>query len=565
MEIPYYLITVLSLLLLIVLGILYYLIYKNNKKSNQYKKQLLKERNEHEILKMELKNKSKKLEIHQEELTTQAEYLKELNTELQRLSIVASHTDNGVLIADKEGKIIWINEGLSKLTGFSLEEIKNLMGEDIFLSSKKADLRKDVEFAVKSKIKVNYISEFTTKSGKIIWLNTLINPIFDENGEVEQFVILETDISDLKKMNDRLKKLSLVTKKTKSSVLIYDENENLDYVNEGFYQLYGFTKQEFIEKYGSTFDAFCTLNQKEELKEKLFHKKDSISFVREFDSKELQKRWKQTNVTPVFDTFGVLQNFIVIETDITKIKNVEKHIQEEKEKADKLLLNILPEETAEELKSKGKATPRFYRSTSILFADIQNFTKKAENFTPEELVQVLQNYFSRFDDACTKFFVEKIKIIGDAFLCVGGIPLKNNSHPFDTVLLGLELQKIMKEIANEQTKIDTSDWKLRIGIHTGPLVAGVVGKQKIAYDIWGDSVNIAKRIESACIVGTVNISAETYRYVKDYFVCENRGKILAKHKGHIDMYFVHRIKPEFSQDKDGLIPNKYFKEMLAKL
>lgn len=562
MEISYH--YIILILVIIALAVIFSLIY-GNKKSNQWKEKFLAERNKQEKLKAELKNKSKRLEIHQEELTAQTEYLKDLNTELYRLSIVASHTDNGVLIADKEGKILWINEGFSKLIGFSLSEIRQLMGEDIFLSSNKTDLKKDVEHAVKNKTKVNYISEFKTKSGKTIWLNTLINPIFDENGEVEQFVILETDISALKQANDKLKKLSLVTKKTKSAVLIYDKNEKLDYLNEGFHQLYGYTKQEFVEKYGNTFDNFCQLNQREELKKTLLEKKDSISFVKEFEDKKLQKKWKQVNITPIFDPFGILQNLIVIETDISKVKNAEKHIQKEKDKSDKLLLNILPEETAEELKSKGKATPRFYRSTSILFADIQNFTKKAENFTPKELVEVLQNYFSRFDDACVNFFVEKIKIIGDAFLCVGGIPLKNNSHPFDTVLLGLELQKIMKEIGNEQNRIDTSDWKLRVGIHTGPLVAGVVGKQKIAYDIWGDSVNIAKRIESACIVGMVNISAETYRHVKDYFVCENRGKILAKHKGHIDMYFVHRIKPKFSEDEDGLIPNKYFKEMLAKL
>jgi class 3 adenylate cyclase len=107
--------------------------------------------------------------------------------------------------------------------------------------------------------------------------------------------------------------------------------------------------------------------------------------------------------------------------------------------------------------------------------------------------------------------------------------------------------------------------ELRIGIHSGPVVAGVVGKQKMTYDIWGDTVNIAKRIESACITGMVNISSSTYEIIKDYFECEHRGKILAKHKGHIDMYFVYKIKPEFSLNADGVMPNKYFKEMLARL
>lgn len=557
----YYYIIPIILLLIAVISIAVYLYINNNK----LKVELKKSKNKHKTLEDSLINESKELEIHKEELTAQAEHLKELNVELERLSLVASHTDNGVVIADKNGNLLWANKGFEKITGFNLDEMKKTLGKDIFTASNKENLKDFIKKSIAQKESINYISEFKAKSGNIIWLNTLINPILDKYGEIKQFIILETDISDLKLMNDRLKKLSLVAKKTNNAILIYDAKENLDFVNEGFYKLYGYTKEEYEKKYGNTFNDFCVKNKKYNLKEKLLERKNSLSFANEFENNKGAKKWKQSSVTPVFDIYGVVQNFIVTESDITKIKNVEKHIQTEKDKSDKLLLNIFPEEIAEELKSKGKVTPRFYRSTSVLFADIQNFTKKAENLTPKELVQVLQAYFLRFDDAVVKYFVEKIKVIGDSLLCVGGIPLKNNSHPFDTILLGLELQQIMKDIVHEQIGTDTSDWNLRVGIHTGPLVAGVVGKQKIAYDIWGDSVNIAKRIESACLPGMVNISSETYRHVKDYFVCENRGKILAKHKGHIDMYFVSRLKPEFSEDKEGLVPNHDFKEMLAKL
>ena len=161
--------------------------------------------------------------------------------------------------------------------------------------------------------------------------------------------------------------------------------------------------------------------------------------------------------------------------------------------------------------------------------------------------------------------MDKTKTIGDAFLCVGGIPMRNKSHPFDTVLVGLELQRIIKEMAVEREEMGKKALQLRIGIHSGPIVAGVVGKQKMTYDIWGDTVNISKRIESACVPGMVNVSASTYDIIKDYFECEHRGKILAKHKGRIDMYFVHKIKPEFSENSDGITPNQYFKEMLAQL
>lgn len=143
--------------------------------------------------------------------------------------------------------------------------------------------------------------------------------------------------------------------------------------------------------------------------------------------------------------------------------------------------------------------------------------------------------------------------------------MRNKSHPFDAVLVGLNLQRIIRELGQEREELGKHAWNLRVGIHSGPIVAGVVGKQKMTYDIWGDTVNIAKRIESACVPGMVNVSATTYEIIKDYFECENRGKILAKHKGHIDMYFVHRIKPEFSENHDGITPNTYFKEMLARL
>jgi class 3 adenylate cyclase len=286
--------------------------------------------------------------------------------------------------------------------------------------------------------------------------------------------------------------------------------------------------------------------------------------ISSFDRFNVHK-WKQTNITPIFNEKKEIQNYIVVESDITRIKEAEQKLQEEKDKTDKLLLNILPEETAEELKTKGKATPRFYRSASVLFADIQDFTKLAENLTPDELVHDLQSYFSRFDDAVSKYFVEKIKTMGDAFLCVGGIPMRNKSHPFDTVLVGLELQRIIKEIGKEREETGRRALQLRIGIHSGPIVAGVVGKQKMTYDIWGDTVNIAKRIETACVAGMINVSSSTYEIIKPFFECEYRGKILAKHKGHIDMYFVHRIKPEFSVNSDGITPNDYFMETLAQL
>lgn len=243
--------------------------------------------------------------------------------------------------------------------------------------------------------------------------------------------------------------------------------------------------------------------------------------------------------------------------EVTRQKEL---LEQEKEKTEKLLLNVLPAETAEELKAKGKATARQYRMTSIMFTDFKSFTKIAEDINPPELVAELDNYFVNFDEIIEKYDVEKIKTIGDAYMCAGGIPIRNKSNPIDTVLAGLEIQRFMKTYAKLKAKNGEKAWGLRIGIHTGNVVAGVVGIKRFAYDIWGDSVNIASRIEAASNVGKVNISGATYELVKEFFTCEYRGKIRAKNKGFIDMYFVHGIKPELSINGNGIEPNELFQK-----
>jgi class 3 adenylate cyclase len=150
-------------------------------------------------------------------------------------------------------------------------------------------------------------------------------------------------------------------------------------------------------------------------------------------------------------------------------------------------------------------------------------------------------------------------------MCVGGVPQTNKSHPFDTVIAALKIQKFVEEAAVNDHKVGKPIWKIRIGIHTGSLVGGVIGKKRFAYDIWGDTVNIASRMESSGDSGKVNISDATYQYVKDYFECKYRGKVPAKNFGEINMYYVERIKPEYSEDEDGFTPNAAFRKVLSTL
>lgn len=213
-------------------------------------------------------------------------------------------------------------------------------------------------------------------------------------------------------------------------------------------------------------------------------------------------------------------------------------LDRQNEEIEGLLLNILPEEVARELQRDGNATPRYYESASVLFTDFKGFTTIAEGLSPELLVEQLNRIFSDFDDIIQRHNLEKIKTIGDAYMCAGGIPSPNTTHPGNIIDAGLALQAYMREMNDERRKLGLFTWELRVGIHTGPLVAGVVGKKKYAYDIWGSTVNIASRMESNGEPGRVNISEATYEIVKDRYACFYRGKIHAKNIGDIDMYFV---------------------------
>ena len=237
----------------------------------------------------------------------------------------------------------------------------------------------------------------------------------------------------------------------------------------------------------------------------------------------------------------------------------------EKEKSDNLLANVLPKNTASEIMEKGKATKIKYNFVTVLFSDIQGFTKIAEETNPEVLIDELDKFFFYFDSVVERLGIEKIKTIGDAYMCAGGIPEKNRTNPVEVILAALEMQTYMSKLKESSEIAGMKFWDIRIGIHTGTVVAGVVGQKKLSYDIWGDTVNTASRMESSGEAGKINISGTTYEFVKDFFICEHRGRMPVKYKGELDMYFVNGIVPGL-RDKDGN-PNKNFilKMQLIKL
>ena len=228
----------------------------------------------------------------------------------------------------------------------------------------------------------------------------------------------------------------------------------------------------------------------------------------------------------------------------------------EKEKTEELLANVLPRNTASEIMEKGKATKIKYNFVTVLFSDIQGFTKIAEEMNPEMLIDELDKFFFYFDSVVEKFGIEKIKTIGDAYMCAGGIPEKNRTNPVEVILAALEMKAYMNKLKITSEIEGMKYWDIRIGIHTGTVVAGVVGQKKLSFDIWGDTVNTASRMESSGEAGKINISGTTFEFVKEFFSCEYRGKMPVKYKGELEMYFVNGIIPELSDENGN--PNRKF-------
>lgn len=214
-------------------------------------------------------------------------------------------------------------------------------------------------------------------------------------------------------------------------------------------------------------------------------------------------------------------------------------VESERHKAEALLLNILPDETARELKETGRTSPRAYAEATVLFTDFCDFTALASKMTAEELLLELNECFIRFDEICEAHGLEKIKVIGDSYMCVGGLPAPTPEHAQAAVAAALEMQTFIETRRLQHLQQGRPYWQMRIGIHTGPVVAGVVGKHKFSFDVWGDTVNTASRLEGAGEPGRINISTATFNKINPYYSCHYRGELTVKGKGEVGMYFVN--------------------------
>jgi len=270
--------------------------------------------------------------------------------------------------------------------------------------------------------------------------------------------------------------------------------------------------------------------------------RDAANKVGEGDLTQFVKNISKDEIGELGTAFNKMVKDLSTARNQVEQRTVE--LTKEKQKSDELLLNILPLETAEELKTTGQAKAKKYESVTVIFTDFVDFTAKSEKMDAHRLVDELHHCFSGFDNIIKKYNIEKIKTIGDSYMCAAGLPVENESHPFDAVNAALEIRGCMLSYKNEMEAKGENCFDVRIGIHTGPVVAGIVGVNKFAYDIWGSTVNTASRLESSSEPNMINISESLYQIIKDKYDCSLRGKFPVKGLGEIPMYFLNGMKSD---------------------
>ncbi|MHB8653649.1 MAG: adenylate/guanylate cyclase domain-containing protein [Terriglobia bacterium] len=249
----------------------------------------------------------------------------------------------------------------------------------------------------------------------------------------------------------------------------------------------------------------------------------------------------------------VQQHTQSLERTNEELANKKDEIEKQKQFSEKLLLNILPAAVADELKAKGTVSPKYFEDVTILFTDFVGFTKTSEKLSVEDLVHLLHDFFTSFDHVMKKYNLEKLKTIGDSYMCAGGIPNKTSSHPVDAVLAAFDIVEAVA-ICNQRSRYP---FAIRIGINTGPVAAGVVGIDKFAFDVWGDTVNFAARLQTASEPNRINVSSTTYHRIKDFFDCEFRGQIQTKEKKLFDMFFANGLHPDLQNGNESGFDRRY--------
>jgi PAS domain S-box-containing protein len=362
----------------------------------------------------------------------------------------------------------------------------------------------------------------------------------ESNKKSNLFGKIEVDVSEKNLIEslvqEQNKRFQVICSSKNDAIITSDETKRILFWNKGAEHIFGYSSDEAIGQPLTLIIPHQLHQRHDEGIERMNQRKKPRVLGKVLELNAIKKSGEEF---PIELTLGSWDNdgkryYSGIIRDITEKKRAELIILNEKKKSDELLLNILPKQIADELKNSGKATARKHENVSILFTDFKDFTLMASSISPIKLVKELNEIFSHFDDIMEMFQIEKIETIGDAYFAACGVPGKNKHHAVQCVKAAKQMFKYLEE-RNNTNEIQ---WKMRAGIHSGPVVAGVVGKRKYAYDLFGDTVNTASRMETNGEVGKINISETTYELVKGKYNCIPRGQINTKGKGNLNMYFV---------------------------
>lgn len=280
--------------------------------------------------------------------------------------------------------------------------------------------------------------------------------------------------------------------------------------------------------------------------------------VMDFQPRELSFEQQEALRRLAHQVVGLLEHrrrMLELGEAMRKLDEAHSQLAEEKARSEELLGRILPEAVAAEIKERGRVQPRFFPAATVLMADIKGFTAFTRQAEPASLIELLDRYFARFDDVMERWGLEKVKTVGDAYLAVAGVPEPDRHHVARACLAALEMQGAVAALAAERAKLHLPAFELRVGLHTGPLIAGVVGRRRFTYDVWGDAVNIAKVMEARSEPGRITVSDAVRQHAGAWFEFTAREPVPAKYGGELALHFLERLKPEFAEDAAGSVPN----------
>ena len=445
---------------------------------------------------------------------------------------------DGIVITNSKGEITWVNPAFSRLTGYSMAEIMGGTPRVLKSGQHPPEFYRDLWETISSGEPWHGEMINRRKDGTLYVEEQSITPARDRSGKITHYIAIKRDITARKQAEEQLRKLSRAVEQSGSTIVITDLDGVIEFANPAFTRITGYTLEEAIGK------STRILSSGKHSREFFRDLWDTITHDRVWHGEILNRRkngelyWEAATISPVHDQDGNITHYLAVKEDISDRKAMEAALEQERQKTDALLKNILPGEVAEEIKQTGTVTPVLFQNASILFTDFGNFTATAEALPPQELVKLIDHYFSFFDFIVQKYHLEKLKTIGDSYMCASGLPTPSDTHAIDITLAALDMLEFVQAEKEERQQQGLPYWDMRIGISSGPVVAGVVGHTKYNYDVWGDTVVMAARMEQSGMIGRVNVSKATYELIKDHFECQYRGTVEAKHKGQVEMYFV---------------------------